>query len=97
MKTSIEVLRDEYPGDAAWDRFVAAYTNDWEKVPNKEGYVSMTGSKDVSVVLGATMGANAFVWFHEPCRALGNRTPVEVLQNEFLGIQIVRTLLMRMP
>jgi hypothetical protein len=94
---SIDVLRDEYPGDEAWRRFVDVFQPAWTGRVDKEPYREKLGNEDFAVVLTATMGGHALEWFNKPLGALGKRTPAEILQSEPSGDRILRTLLMRMP
>jgi len=93
----IDVLRSEYPGDAAWQRFVDVFRPSWKNWQDKSLYSKELGDEEIAIVLTASMGDRSTDWFNQPCKALGGRVPSEVLLTEQLGAQIVRTLLMRMP
>jgi uncharacterized protein (DUF2384 family) len=94
---AIQILRDEYPGDNAWDRFVAVFRPSWESRTDKEFYLRHLKSEDVAVVLAGDMGNRAIEWFSSPAQALENRSPRDVLESEQFGLLILRSLLMRMP
>jgi uncharacterized protein (DUF2384 family) len=93
----INILRDEYPGDDAWKRFVAVFRPVWEKSQGKEFDISRFGDEGVAIVLRVSMGDSASDWFNRPCGSLGKRAPVDVMASESLGVNVIRTLLMRMP
>lgn len=94
---AIDVLRDEYPGDDAWRQFVSVFRQAWSLWEDKDSYSSTLGDQEIAIVLTTSMGALALDWFTKPCGALGKRAPIDVLKNEPYGINIIRTLLMRMP
>lgn len=94
---TIDVLREEYPGDDAWQRFVDVFRPAWKDWLEKSLYLTDLGDDEIAVVLTATMGYRSKDWFNQPCKALEGRAPSDVLQNELFGKQIVRHLLMRMP
>jgi hypothetical protein len=93
----IEILRSEYPGDAAWARFVDVFRPAWRDWQDKNKYSKELGDEEIAMVLTASMGSSASDWFSQPCKALGGKVPIEVFSTEQHGKQIVRTLLMRMP
>jgi hypothetical protein len=93
----IDVLRTEYPGDEAWQRFVEVFRPAWEGWQEKSLYSKELGDEEIAMVLTTSMGYRSQDWFNQSCKALGGRVPSDVLLNEPLGKQIVRTLLMRMP
>ncbi len=95
--SAIDVLRDEYPGDGAWHQFVSVFRPAWDLWQDKDSYSLALGDQEVAIVLTASMGIHAPDWFAKPCGALGKRAPIDVLKNEPNGINIIRTLLMRMP
>jgi hypothetical protein len=93
----LNVLRDEYPGDDAWRRFVDVFRPAWVERPDKGKVVSAIGDEEFAIVLVDSMGDRAIEWFSTPIGALDKRTPSDVLSNEPSGRTIIRTLLMRMP
>lgn len=95
--SAIDVLRNEYPGDEAWHRFVMVFRPHWVTWQDKDSYLAKFGDEEIAVVLTASMGTYSIDWFDKPCGALGKRTPADVARNEVLGNVILRTLLMRMP
>ena len=95
--STIDVLRDEYPGDDAWQKFVSVFRPDWERLTDKELYRSKFGDDEIAIVLAVTMGSRADEWFNKPIGALGKRAPFDVMKNEPSGTKIMRSLLMRMP
>lgn len=94
--SAIAVLRDEYPGDAAWQRFVSVFRAEWAERTNRPYFMATIGDEDVAIVLAASLGERAIAWFKTPIGALDKRTPAEV-QKLPAGNRILRTLLMRMP
>jgi hypothetical protein len=95
--STIDVLRDEYPGDDAWHRFVSVFRPAWEKLTDKDHYRSKFIDEEISIVLAVTMGGRADEWFNKPIGALGKRAPLDVMKSEPSGAKIIRSLLMRMP
>ena len=95
--TTITVLRDEYPGDVAWHRFVDFHRPKWQNRKDKHIYISALGGEDFAIVLATTMGQLSLKWFDENIGALDGRSASDVLQNEPAGRTIIKTLLMRMP
>lgn len=94
---AIDVLRDEYPGDLAWKRFVEVFRPAWESFKDRDDCAQEIGDEEIAIVLTASMGGHAMTWFRRPCGPLGSRSPSDVLLSENRGKNIVRTLLMRMP
>ena len=95
--SAINILRDEYPGDDAWQKFVAVFRPAWDSLQDKDSYRSSLNDEEIAIVLAASMGEHAPHWFNKPCGALNKRAPIDVLKNEPAGINVIRTLLMRMP
>jgi hypothetical protein len=95
--SAIAVLKNEYPGDKAWQEFVSFFRTDWEMRPDKEIYLSTIRDHELASVLSSSMGIAAVNWYLQPVQALDNRAPNEVMENEVLGLRVLRTLLMRMP
>ena len=94
---AIDVLRNEYPGDVAWDLFVEVFRPNWHLWPEKELYQTKLGNEEFAAVLTASLGTNSCDWFEKPCGALDKKSPSDVLRNELNGVNVIRTLLMRMP
>jgi hypothetical protein len=94
---AIEVLAKEYPGDAAWQRFVDVFRADWAKRVDKDKYIAALGDEELAIVLAASLGDQSISWLKTPIAALNQRSPAAVLREEPLGKKILRTLLMRMP
>ncbi|MBJ7314382.1 antitoxin Xre/MbcA/ParS toxin-binding domain-containing protein [Rugamonas sp. CCM 8940] len=95
--SAIDVLRDEYPGDDAWQRFVEVFRPAWGLWQEKDLYTSRLGDEEVAIVLTASLGVHAVDWFNNPCGALDTHVPIDVLRSSPSGMQIIRSLLMRMP
>ena len=93
----LDVLRDEYPGDDAWRKFVDVFRSDWTRREDKEFYISKFGDEEIAIVLSASLGLDAINWSDRPIGALGKRAPINVLTSDPSGTRIIRTLLMRMP
>jgi Protein of unknown function (DUF2384) len=94
---SIDIYRNEYPGDEAWKKFVEATCLEKRVSCDFEHLSSITVDETVSAVLWKSMGEHAVAWLKNPCGALGKRPPAEIIKNEHLGINVIKTLLMRMP
>lgn len=93
--TSIDVLRDEYPGDVAWARYVEAVCKGLsspQQFPALEDIDAETAR-----VITALFGERASEWWLSPVRALGNSAPSEVFRRAPKGRVILRSLLMRLP
>lgn len=91
--TSIDVLRDEYPGDAAWDRYVDAVgkmSSPLRAIPTLDGLDLAT-----SQVIYSLLGEKAQSWWISPVRALDDFSPFVTLRDNPAGRRILRTLLMR--
>ena len=93
---AIGVLRDEFPGNVAWRRFVDLHRPQWQDRANKDFYLSAFGDEDFANVLTGTMEQLSLKWFEEKIATLDQRSALDVLQNEPAGRAIIRTLLMRM-
>ena len=93
---AITVLCDEYPGDEAWKRFVAAFESEWKKRQDQHLYLAVIPDEEFAIVLSWSMGRDSVNWFMQPCEALSKRTPKDIFENESSGRRILRTLLMRM-
>ncbi|WP_371876389.1 antitoxin Xre/MbcA/ParS toxin-binding domain-containing protein [Pseudoduganella chitinolytica] len=95
--TNTEFLRDEYPGDLAWQSFLEAFDSEWSRWPEKELYQSRLFNSEFAAVLTSIFGIHSVDWLIQPCAALGNRSPIDVLENESDGDKIIRSLIMRIP
>lgn len=89
---AIDVLGIEYPGDAAWQRFVDVFRPAWGHWREKGLYTEVLGDEEIAIVLTASMGSKSADWFNQPCKALEGRVPSDVLLTEQHGPQVVRTL-----
>ncbi|QGZ42382.1 hypothetical protein IP92_04117 [Pseudoduganella flava] len=94
---AIKVLRNEYPGVQAWRRFAEVFLPDWEQWPEKQLAQSRLVDAEIAAVLTSYMGTGAYAWFEKPIGALDMRSARDVLNNETDGLDIIRSLLMRMP
>lgn len=94
---AIEVLRDEYPGEQAWRRFVEVFLPEWERWPDKQLAQARLVDEEIAAVLTSYLGPSAYAWFEKPIGALAMRSPLDVLNNDADGLAIIRSLLMRMP
>jgi hypothetical protein len=97
LMNSNDVLRDEYPGDAAWQRFVGVFRPAWNDIEDKGSYLEALKDEDLAVVLAVSMGSEATTWFNRACPALSGYSPSNVLSTYSSGLKVIRTLLMRMP
>lgn len=93
----LQILRDEYPGDAAWRYFVSVFKDDWDTVNDKSRYIRAFDNEDLAIVLSIKMGDRSLLWFDQANMALENQSPRTVLKNQIMGDRILRTLLMRIP
>lgn len=90
-------LEAEYPGDLAWQRLVSTYLPAWEQSVDKSTLLDAVLDEDVAIVLAGYRGEKALSWYSSPCPALDGRAPTEVRKNVRGGLQIIRSVLMRMP
>lgn len=95
--SSLHILESEYPGDAAWQQFVSSYRPAWGHLIEKAALLDALQDEDIAIVLAGYMGKSALRWYGSPCPALDGKTPAEVRKNECSGLQVIRSLLMRMP
>jgi len=94
---AVDTLKIEYPGNDAWEKFVSVFRPAWTQWQDKEKYLRIMHDEELAIVLTATIGARCTTWFVSACGALDKRSPEEVLIYEGDGINVIRTLLMRMP
>jgi hypothetical protein len=94
---AIVTLSDEYPGDDAWQKFLATFLPVWDRWQDKQIYTASLGDAEIAAVLTAAMGQDSIAWFTRACGALDGKSPTEILDHEANGIRIIRSLLMRMP
>ena len=95
--TALQILKDEYPGDAAWQNYVAAFSIKWKTISDQKKFVDKFGDYEISVVLSSLLGERSLAWFDRPINALENLSPADVLKNIQGGKVIVRSLIMRLP
>jgi hypothetical protein len=43
----INILRNEYRGSDAWERFVAVFRSGWDTWPEKESYLALLGDEEM--------------------------------------------------
>ena len=92
----IEVLYEEYSGDATWTRFAEAIQSSPREL-NPAAFPQPVGCmKETATVIRAIFGNHAWTWFNSPIPALKGETPVQVLARHQGGDRVLRTLLMRM-
>lgn len=94
---SIDVLKNEYLGDALWGQFVAIFRPAWNNWPDKNMYITKLVYEDIAIVLTAEMGQGALLWFDTPVIALEQQSPRQILNLESNGLIILRSMIMRMP
>lgn len=94
---TLAILEREYPGEAAWENFASAIRSMQNSNGRRVVHPLESCDEQMALVMNAIMGDHASSWMTSPCKALEMRTPLEVLQTERAGVQIVRHLLMRMP
>ena len=95
--SSLDVLRDEYPGEAAWQRLVAVFRPAWGGWQHNDELRVLLGDEDIAIVLTAEMGEEVRDWLDSPCRAFNGKTPADVFKSEPFGAVILKSLIMRMP
>ena len=95
--TALQTLKDEYPGDFAWQRYVAACSTEWKTVPDQGKFIGKFGDYEIAVVLSSLLGERSLAWFDRPIEALENLSPADVLKNDQDGKIILRSLIMRVP
>ncbi|NKI72796.1 DUF2384 domain-containing protein [Collimonas pratensis] len=95
--STLKILENEYPGDAAWRKFVLGAGTNQHASPSLAHLLDEKIDAELSAVLISTFGASAEDWLTNPCDALQRRTPIDVLRSEPEGLKILRSVLMRMP
>ena len=95
--TALQTLKDEYPGDAAWQNYVATYSTEWKAVSDQGRFVGKFGDYEIAVALSSLLGERSLAWFDRPIGALENLSPADVLKNDQDGKIILRSLIMRLP
>ena len=95
--TVLRTLKDEYPGDAAWQNYVAAFSIGWKAISDQKKFTDKFGDYEISMVLSSLLGERSLAWFDRPIGALDNLSPADVLMNNQDGKVIVRSLIMRLP
>ncbi len=94
---AIPVLIDEFPGTAAWQRFVDVFRPGWAEVADQSAWLNAVGDEEIAIVLSVAMGEKALAWMDRPVGALDRLSPRTVLETVPSGIKAVKSLLMRMP
>ena len=97
MMSALQILKDEYPGEAAWQNYVAAFLVGWKAIPDQKKFIDKFRDYEISVVLSSLLGERSLTWFDRPIGALENLSPADVLKNDRNGKVIVRSLIMRLP
>lgn len=93
--TSLDVLRDEYPGNDAWASFVSSTFQ--RRDVSVLAPELITVDADIASVVTALLGDCSSDWWSTPVKALGGAAPSDVFHEVPSGAQIVRSLLMRFP
>lgn len=94
---AIPILIEEFPGEAAWQRFVDVFRSGWIEVADKPAWLAATGDEEIAIVLSVSMGEKALTWLDRPVGALDKLAPQTVLDTVPAGVTAVKSLLMRMP
>lgn len=94
---AIPTLIEEFPGEAAWQRFVEVFRPGWAAIDDKPAWRAAAGDEDIAIVLSVAMGEKALAWLERPVGALDKLAPRVVLATVPLGVKAVKSLLMRMP
>jgi hypothetical protein len=97
MTNKLAIMRDEYPGDDAWKRFVDFFRSAWLARADRDSLSSTIGDEEFAIVLSVSMGERAVAWFQTPVPAFDGRSASDILRHEPSGQKIIRTVLMRMP
>jgi hypothetical protein len=95
--SSIETLIDEFPGDAAWAKFVSVFKASWDGFKGKEKFADEIGHEEIAVALHAKMGTAAINWMQQPIGALDKKSVRQVLADCSSGETAIKSLIMRMP
>lgn len=90
-------LKNGYPGDIAWKKFVAVHRPAWAAWEEKALYIEALGDEEFAIVLTAKVRKEALDWFKRPIGALDKRSAFDVMHSEKAGKTIIRSLLMRLP
>jgi hypothetical protein len=93
----IKILRAEYPGEEAWQAYVHSFRPAWAQLSNQQAYLRTFGDEDLAIVLFGQMADHALTWFDRPCPALEGRVPSAILRDDVAGVEVIRSVLMRVP
>jgi len=94
-RTMLEILRDEYPGDEAWKKYVDCFRPDWE-ARQDQAQLREKLPEDLAIVLSWHFGDRAWRRHTQPVPTLGGKTPQSVHSGPS-GETILRTCIMRIP
>ena len=92
VRSSLDILRDEYPGDEAWTDFAACY-----RPADDEPTLDLKDASLAATLVGRMGYEQAAVWLDSPVPALDGMTPRAVIASFADGNQILRHVVMRMP
>lgn len=90
-----EVLKEEFPGEAAWKNFYEIFKDNWSNVRNKDDYLQVIPDEAIAMVIAVRMGVRGLDWFLAPCPALDGNTPQDIFHSSE-GAKAIKTLVMRM-
>lgn len=91
------MLETYYKGDEAWQVFVSAFEEHWEKCYFKEELIgALNGQEDIALVVYASVKDRWKSWIDQPIPALDGLSPHDCVKNQIL-LRRLRTMLMRMP
>ena len=90
----LEILRSEYPGHEAWEKFCLAVSG-----VHFPDMLEVTVDRDIFAVATRKIGSadKACEWLQKEIPALDGKTVNQVFEFEHNGREIVRSLLMRLP
>jgi len=96
MRT-IDILKNEYPGDSAWQNFYDVFKDGWNSVKNQAEYLREIPDEKIATVLAVKMGERGLSWFFSPSNALDGNTPSQIMSTGQQGEMAIKTLIMRLP
>lgn len=95
--SQLELLINQYPGDAAWENFYNVFKDDWDRINDKSNYINVISDEKVAAVLAVKMGEQSLSWFSSGIPALDGQTPAQIFNSFPNGKLAIKNLIMRMP
>lgn len=95
---TLDVLRDEYPGDDAWYKYAAVFRPSTIDADGKAVVQMVPQDESLAEALIGLFGPKeAAHWLRKPNDVLDGRSPNDVIMTFHDGYRIVRHAIMRIP